>query len=241
MNTKNFLNNLNPPQKKAVEHTDGPLLILAGAGSGKTRVITYRIANLIFNKGVSPSNILAVTFTNKAAEEMKERITKVSDAVRRGGQSGAGSQMTGLWIGTFHSICLRLLRRHGSVLGFRNDFYIYDKSDQMDLVRECVKELNINDEIYPVNSLSNKVSHLKNRLITPDEFAMTSKGFGMDDKVLQVYRLYQEKLVSRHAMDFDDLIMKCVELLETNEEILRKYQEAFQYKVIKKFNTFHYK
>ena len=152
-----FLDNLNPPQKKAVEHTDGPLLILAGAGSGKTRVITYRIANLIFNKGVSPSNILAVTFTNKAAAEMKERIAGVSEAVSRGAQSGAGTQMSGLWIGTFHSICLRLLRRHGSVLGFRNDFYIYDKSDQMDLVRECVKELNINDEMYPVSSLSNRV------------------------------------------------------------------------------------
>lgn len=230
-----FLNNLNPPQKKAVEHTEGPLLILAGAGSGKTRVITYRIANLIFNKGISPSNILAVTFTNKAAEEMKERIAKVSDSVSRDVQSGSGSQITGLWIGTFHSICLRLLRRHGSVLGFRNDFYIYDKSDQMDLVRECVKELNINDEIYPVNSLSNRVSHLKNRLVTPDEFAKTSKGFGMDDKALKVYRLYQEKLVSRHAMDFDDLIMKCVELLETNEEICRKYQEAFQYVLVDEY------
>ena len=231
----NFLDNLNPPQKKAVEHTDGPLLILAGAGSGKTRVITYRIANLIFNKGVSPSNILAVTFTNKAAAEMKERIAGVSEAVSRGAQSGAGTQMSGLWIGTFHSICLRLLRRHGSVLGFRNDFYIYDKSDQMDLVRECVKELNINDEMYPVSSLSNRVSHLKNRLITPDEFAKTSKGFGMDDKALKVYRLYQEKLAARHAMDFDDLIMKCVELFETNEEILRKYQEAFRYVLVDEY------
>ncbi len=231
----NFLNNLNPPQKKAVEHGDGPLLILAGAGSGKTRVITYRIANLICNRGVSPSNILAVTFTNKAAEEMKERIAGVSVAVCRGTQSGSGSQMTGLWIGTFHSICLRLLRRHGSILGFRSDFYIYDKSDQMDLVRECVRELNINDEIYPVNSLSSRVSHLKNRLITPDEFSKTSKGFGMDDKALKVYRLYQEKLISRHAMDFDDLIMKCVELLETNEEICRKYQDEFRYVLVDEY------
>lgn len=230
-----FLDNLNPPQKKAVEHTEGPLLILAGAGSGKTRVITCRIANLIFNKGVLPSNILAVTFTNKAANEMKERIAGVSNAVNRGAGSGAAGRMTGLWIGTFHSICLRLLRRHGSALGFRNDFYIYDKSDQADLVRECVKELNINDEIYPVNSLSGRISHLKNRLITIDDFQKTSKGFGMDDKVLKVYSLYQEKLSSRHAMDFDDLIMKCVELFENNDEIRGKYQETFSYILVDEY------
>src|SRR3990172_151013 len=222
-----FLNNLNPPQLKAVEHTDGPLLILAGAGSGKTRVITYRIANLIFNKGVSPSNILAVTFTNKAAGEMKERINKFQAENRHG--------TNGLWIGTFHSICLRLLRRHGSVLGYRNDFSISDKSDQLDIVRECVKELNINDEIYPVNSLANRVSHLKNRLITPDEFAKTSKGFGVDDKALKVYRLYQEKLASRHAMDFDDLIMKCVELFEKNQELRDKYQETLRYILVDEY------
>ena len=222
-----FLDNLNPPQLKAVEHTDGPLLILAGAGSGKTRVITYRIANLIFNKGVSPSNILAVTFTNKAAEEMKERINKFQMENRHG--------VNGLWIGTFHSICLRLLRRHGSVLGYRNDFSISDKSDQLDIVRECVKELNINDEIYPVNSLANRVSHLKNRLITPDEFAKTSKGFGVDDKALKVYRLYQEKLASRHAMDFDDLIMKCVELFEKNQELRDKYQETLRYILVDEY------
>lgn len=232
-----FLNNLNPPQKKAVEHTDGPLLILAGAGSGKTRVITCRIANLIFSKGVSPSNILAVTFTNKAAAEMKERICKVwnAESGMRNEKPHPTVSLNGLWIGTFHSVCLRLLRRHGSILGFRSDFYIYDKSDQMDIVRECVKELNINDEIYPVNSLSNRVSHLKNRLITPDEFSKTSKGFGMDDKVSKVYRLYQEKLLSRHAMDFDDLIMKCVELFETNEEMCRKYQEAFRYVLVDEY------
>ena len=251
-----LLENLNPPQRKAVEHTEGPLLVLAGAGSGKTRVIIYRIAYLIYNKGISPDNILAVTFTNKAAEEMKERISRVrksppllrlrsgqaypSPDTKSGGEGmGGGAQvrgnMNGLWIGTFHSICLRLLRRHSQVIGYRNDFSIYDKSDQSGLVKECVKELNINEELYPANSIARRISYLKNRLITPDKFSKTAKEFGMDARVLTAYRLYQDKLVNSHAMDFDDLLMKCAELFEKNPDILHRYQDRFRYILVDEY------
>jgi len=202
-----LLNNLNPSQRKAVEYTEGPLLVLAGAGSGKTRVITFRIAHLIYNQGIFPGNILAVTFTNKAAEEMKGRILKLCKSEQNSdSRTETRNHMDGIWIGTFHSICLRLLRRHCQVLGFRNDFTIYDKSDQMGLVKECVRELNINEDMYSASSISSRISFLKGRMITPDEFSRSSRGFGIDDKVLKVYSLYQDKLVSNNAMDFDDLI-----------------------------------
>ncbi|MBI5193828.1 MAG: UvrD-helicase domain-containing protein [Nitrospirae bacterium] len=232
------LSHLNPPQRKAVEYIDGPLLVIAGAGSGKTRVIIYRIANLIYNHGVSPENILAVTFTNKAAEEMKERILKLVSskqlAVNSKMQEVRG-HLGSLWIGTFHSICLRLLRRYGQLIGFRNDFYIYDKGDQLSLIKECVKELNINEEQYSVNSIGSRISYMKGRLITPQQFAMQSHGFGMDDKVLKVFRLYEDKLKKNNAMDFDDLIMKCVNLFENNPELLSRYQETFRYILVDEY------
>ena len=237
------LSNLNPPHRKAVEHTEGPLLILAGAGSGKTRVITYRIAHLIHNRGISPAHILAVTFTNKAAEEMKERIRKLDSNEEAAGnrfevrskKSEVRNQMDGLWIGTFHSICLRLLRRYGQVIGYRNDFSVYDKSDQLGVVRECVKELNINDELYPVNSIARRISYLKRRLITPQESAQKAHDFGADARVLAAYRLYQDKLTKNNAMDFDDLIMRCVELLKKDSEILNRYQEMFKYILVDEY------
>ena len=236
MQFPDLLNNLNPSQRKAVEYTEGPLLVLAGAGSGKTRVITFRIAHLIYNQGIFPGNILAVTFTNKAAEEMKGRILKlckgeqISDSITE-----TRNHMDGIWIGTFHSICLRLLRRHCQVLGFRNDFTIYDKSDQMGLVKECVRELNINEDMYSASSISSRISFLKGRMITPDEFSRSSRGFGIDDKVLKVYSLYQDKLVSNNAMDFDDLIMRCIDLFEKESEILGRYQDKFRYILVDEY------
>lgn len=226
MEDMDLLRNLNPSQRKAVEYTEGPLLVLAGAGSGKTRVITHRIAHLIYNKRVSPGNILAVTFTNKAAEEMKERIGRFQIS---------GHPLDGLWIGTFHSICLRLLRRHNNVIGYSNDFSIYDKSDQMELVKECGKELNINEDLYPASSIARRISFLKGRLVTPQEFSRKAQGFGMDDKVLKVYRLYQDKLIKKNGMDFDDLIMRCVELLEKDSGILNRYQDMFKYILVDEY------
>ncbi|MEE8185773.1 MAG: DUF3553 domain-containing protein [Thermodesulfobacteriota bacterium] len=248
----NLLGNLNPPQLKAVEHTDGPLLVLAGAGSGKTRVITYRVAHLVYNTGVAPNNILAVTFTNKAAEEMKERILRLRKSplpspitpppilppqVGEGevGETRVRNHMNGVWIGTFHSICLRLLRRHSQAVGYRNDFYIHDKSDQWAHVKECLKELNINKDLYPVNSIVRGISYLKSRLITPHEFSQMAKSFGMDDKLSKVYRLYQDRLARQHIMDFDDLIMKCVELFEKDSEILSRYQDIFRYILVDEY------
>ena len=236
MQFPDLLNNLNPSQRKAVEYTEGPLLVLAGAGSGKTRVITFRITHLIYNQGTFPGSILAVTFTNKAAEEMKGRILKlckgeqISDSITE-----TRNHMDGIWIGTFHSICLRLLRRHCQVLGFRNDFTIYDKSDQMGLVKECVRELNINEDMYSASSISSRISFLKGRMITPDEFSRSSRGFGIDDKVLKVYSLYQDKLVSNNAMDFDDLIVRCIDLFEKESEILSRYQDKFRYILVDEY------
>jgi len=231
-----LLNNLNPSQRKAVEYTEGPLLVLAGAGSGKTRVITFRIAHLIYNQGIFPGNILAVTFTNKAAEEMKGRILKLCKSAQNSdSRTETRNHMDGIWIGTFHSICLRLLRRHCQVLGFRNDFTIYDKSDQMGLVKECVRELNINEDMYSASSISSRISFLKGRMITPDEFSRSSRGFGIDDKVLKVYSLYQDKLVSNNAMDFDDLIVRCIDLFEKESEILGRYQDKFRYILVDEY------
>ena len=219
-----------------MEYTEGPLLVLAGAGSGKTRVITFRIAHLIYNQGIFPGNILAVTFTNKAAEEMKGRILKLCKSAQNSdSRTETRNHMDGIWIGTFHSICLRLLRRHCQVLGFRNDFTIYDKSDQMGLVKECVRELNINEDMYSASSISSRISFLKGRMITPDEFSRSSRGFGIDDKVLKVYSLYQDKLVSNNAMDFDDLIVRCIDLFEKESEILSRYQDKFRYILVDEY------
>jgi len=231
------LDNLNPLQRKVVEHPGGPLLVIAGAGSGKTRVIVCRIARLIFHTGVSPENILVVTFTNKAAGEMKERILRLSPpldlypvekGVRRKG-------LEGLWIGTFHSICLRLLRRHSRTIDYKNDFAIFDKADQLSLVKECIRELDINEDIYPASSISRRISYLKGRLVTPEEFERHAYGFGMDEKVLKVYRLYQDKLFKNNAMDFDDLIMRCIDLFEKDRGILEEYQDQFRHILVDEY------
>jgi len=224
-----LLSALNPLQRQAVEYTEGPLLILAGAGSGKTRVITHRIACLVYHRGVSPGHILAVTFTNKASEEMKARIFKLRDA-----ECGMRN-MGGLWTGTFHSICLRFLRMHSQVIGYRKDFSVYDKADQLGLVRECTKELNISDDRYPASAIARQISFLKGRLTTPAEFSQRAQGFGMEDKVLKVYRMYQDKLARNHAMDFDDLIMRCIELFEKDSEVLGRYQERFKYVLVDEY------
>src|ERR1700737_1115057 len=214
---------LNPQQREAVTHGEGPLLVLAGAGSGKTRVITYRIAWLIGERGVSPSNILAVTFTNKAANEMLTRVERLVPKI------GARP-----WIGTFHSTSLRVLRRHADRLGYTKSFAVYDTADQMTLIRRCMREMNMNDEAFPPRSILSRVSHAKNELIGPAEYEKTNLDF-FGARVAAIYRLYQKRLKEFDAMDFDDLIGNYVLLLEQNEDVRNELHERFQHLLIDEY------
>ncbi|MEO5657115.1 MAG: UvrD-helicase domain-containing protein, partial [Nitrospiria bacterium] len=219
-----FLNDLNPPQREAVLHGDGPLLILAGAGSGKTRVIAYRIAHLIAERGVWPSQILAVTFTNKAAGEMKERVGRL-----------LGASARGLWVSTFHSACVRILRSHADRLGYPKEFVIYDSGDQAALIRECVRALSINEDVYKPQAIARRISDLKNRLTTPETYRGEAEGFGIEDKVAQVYALYRDRLRTAAAWDFDDLLMQAVALFERAPDVLQGYQRQFRYLMVDEY------
>src|SRR5437762_2528698 len=212
------LTGLNPRQRDAVTHGDGPLLVLAGAGSGKTRVITYRIAWLIGERGVPPYNILAVTFTNKAANEMLSRVEHLVPNI------GARP-----WIGTCHSTSLRMLRRYADRLGYTKSFTVYDTSDQLTLIRRCMRELNINDEAFPPRSVLTRISSSKNELIGPVEYEKTNLDF-FGARVSEIYRLYQKRLREYDAMDFDDLIGNYVQLLEKNEDIREELQRRLDRK-----------
>jgi len=225
-----YLNNLNPPQREAVLHGDGPLLILAGAGSGKTRVITCRIAHLIRERGVDPGNILAVTFTNKAANEMRERLERMLDI-----PLGRGIGYGGLWISTFHSACVRVLRQHIHALGYKKNFVIYDESDRSSLVKVCVADLRIDAERYQPRAIGAKISALKNNLTDAEEFARTGAGFGFDEAVSRVYSMYEEKLRESGGLDFDDLLMLTVRLFERNRDVLAYYQGLFRHILIDEY------
>ncbi|HET8796899.1 MAG TPA: UvrD-helicase domain-containing protein [Thermoanaerobaculia bacterium] len=218
------LSTLNPRQREAVMHGDGPLLVLAGAGSGKTRVITYRIAYLIGELGVRPQNILAVTFTNKAAAEMLHRVDHLVPP------SGGYRP----WIGTFHSTSLRILRRYADRLGFTKSFAVYDTSDQLTLIRRCMQELNVNDDAFPPRSVLSRISNAKNELIGPVEYEKTNHDF-FGARVSEVYRLYQKRLREFDAMDFDDLIGKYVELLTQHEDVRDELHDRFQHLLIDEY------
>ncbi|HEX7708509.1 MAG TPA: UvrD-helicase domain-containing protein [Thermoanaerobaculia bacterium] len=218
------LSGLNPQQREAVTHGTGPLLVLAGAGSGKTRVITYRIAYLMGEMGVRPSGILAVTFTNKAAAEMLHRVDQLVPPT-------GGSRP---WVGTFHSTSLRILRRHADRLGFTKSFAIYDTSDQMTLIRRCMRELNVNDEAFPPRAVLTRISHAKNELIGPVEYEKTNHDF-FGARVAEIYRLYQKKLREFDAMDFDDMIGNYVQLLEKNDDIRAELHERFPHLLIDEY------
>jgi DNA helicase II / ATP-dependent DNA helicase PcrA len=220
----NFLDDLNAQQLEAVESTEGPLLILAGAGSGKTRVITYRIAHLVRNRLVNPDQILAVTFTNKAADEMKGRVLRL-----------LGDQAKRVWISTFHSACVRILRKEIQRLGYQQDFMILDYPDQIKLVKECVKELNINEELYDPKEISRRISRLKNQLDAPESYAQECQPFGMEDKVAKVYSQYQRRLRGNNSLDFDDLLMLTAGLFEANQQVLDLYRERFRYLMIDEY------
>ena len=213
-----FIKGLNDRQKEAVLHTEGPLLILAGAGSGKTRVLTHRIAYLIEEKGIFPGNILAITFTNKAANEMKERVAGLLDG-----------DINNIWMGTFHSICVRILRRDIDKIGFERSFSIYDRDDQITLVKECIKEINLDKDMYKERVVLSIISSLKDSMTKPDTYINQNYDDYYKRNVGEIYALYEKKLKGNNALDFDDLIIKTVELFKTNPTILEYYQNKFRY------------
>jgi len=225
-----YLENLNPPQREAVLYGDGPLLILAGAGSGKTRVITCRIAHLIRERGVDPYNILAVTFTNKAANEMRERLERMIDI-----PLGRGVGYGGLWISTFHSACVRILRQYIDRMGYKKHFIIYDETDRSSLIKACASDLRVDTERYQPRAIGAKISALKNNLTDAEQFQKTSAGFGFDDAVSRVYALYEEKLRESGSLDFDDLLMLTVRLFERHPDVLTYFQNLFHHILIDEY------
>jgi len=218
-----YLADLNPPQREAVLATEGPLLVIAGAGSGKTRVLTYRVAHLINAVGAKPNEILAITFTNKAAGEMRERLQRLLGASGRG-----------LWILTFHAACGRILRREAQRLGYRSNFTIYDQADQIRLVKQCLEELERDPKRFTPRGIHNQISHAKDQLVGPAEYAERVQSF-YDQTVADVYQLYQRRLFASNAVDFDDLLMLTVDVLDRFPEAREKWQNAFRYIVVDEY------
>lgn len=224
---------LNEQQKEAVFHTEGPLLILAGAGSGKTRVLTHRIAYLIEERGVNPWNILAITFTNKAAGEMRERVDRLV---------GFGAES--IWVSTFHSTCVRILRRYIDRIGFDTNFTIYDSDDQKSLMRDVCRVLDVDTKKYKERMFLSAISAAKDEMITPDEYELNAAGDFGKQKIAQVYREYERQLHANNALDFDDLLLKTVQLFQTQPDVLGSYQERFRYIMVDEYqdtNTVQFK
>lgn len=219
-----LLDSLNEMQREAVQATEGPLLILAGAGSGKTRVLTHRAAFLVKEMGIDPYNIMAITFTNKAAGEMRERIDQMV---------GFGADR--IWVATFHSTCVRILRRYIDRLGYSNSFTIYDADDQKSLIKAICKALEIDTKLHKERSFMSAISSAKDELIDPDQFESQAAGDYSKRLQADVYREYQKRLKSNHALDFDDLIMKTVELFRQDKEVLRNYQNRFRYLMVDEY------
>ena len=214
---------VNEEQKKAIEHIDGPLLIIAGAGSGKTRVLTYRYAHLVMNYSISFENILAITFTNKAADEMKDRISNLLNL-----------EVSPKWISTFHSSCVKILRIHGHLIGFKNNFTIYDQSDSLKLIRNCMRENDVDLKQYSPKRFQAHISSLKNMRVSPGESVETAESF-FEVKVAEIYTSYQKKLILSNSMDFDDLLNRTVELLETSDQALEYWSNKFQYIMVDEY------
>ncbi|WP_287493414.1 DNA helicase PcrA [Sellimonas sp.] len=215
---------LNDMQKEAVYQTEGPVLILAGAGSGKTRVLTHRIAYLIEEKGVNPWNILAITFTNKAAGEMRERVDQLV---------GFGSES--IWVSTFHSACVRILRRFIDRLGYDTNFTIYDTDDQKSLMKEVCRYLQIDTKMYKERALLSAISSAKNEMISPEEYRLEAEGDFSRKKIAEVYAEYEKQLRANNALDFDDLLVKAVQLFQTQPDVLEYYQERFRYIMVDEY------
>src|SRR3989344_5516271 len=227
-----LLNDLNPDQQKAVIHTDGPVLILAGAGSGKPRVLTYRVAYLIAESRVSPHNVLMVTFTNKAANEMKERIRKLLTGDRKQGTADKTSEIP--YAGTFHSLCAKILRVEGKHINISPAFVIYDDQDQVDAIKDVMKKLDISVKQYNPRAVLATISQAKNELIPALEYPELARG-NFQEPVARVYLGYQKLLLENEALDFDDLLMKTVQLFQKNPEVLGKYQEKYHYVLVDEY------
>ena len=218
-----YLADLNEAQREAVVATEGPLLVVAGAGSGKTRVLTYRVAHLIHACGVKPNEILAITFTNKAAGEMRERL-----------EAMLGGTARAIWILTFHAACGRILRREAERLGYRSSFTIYDDQDQVRLTKACLEELGKDPKRFSPRGIHHQISQAKNQLVSPEAYAKRVASF-WDQTVAEVYELYQRRLHASNAVDFDDLIMLTVEVLERFPEALTRWQKAFRYILVDEY------
>jgi DNA helicase-2/ATP-dependent DNA helicase PcrA len=219
-----FLDSLNPEQREAVLHTSGPLLILAGAGSGKTRVITSRIAYLVGDGHAKPHEVLAVTFTNKAAEEMRARV-----------ESLLGSDVTGMWVSTFHALCARLLRREAPAIGLSRDFVIYDSSDQLTVVKQALKSLQIDDSFIQPRAALSRISSAKNRMEGPDAIANAAGWNRRDEQIARVYAYYLNALTECNALDFDDLLLKTVDVFEQSERVRQKYAGQFRFVMVDEY------
>ena len=215
---------LNAPQREAVQHTEGPVLILAGAGSGKTRVITHRIVHLIRNCGVRAEQILAVTFTNKAAQEMRQRVHGL-----------LGASGLPLWLSTFHAACVRLLRREADHLGLAANFVIYDAADQLSLIKQCVRDLEVAEDMYAPQQIRRRISTLKNDLIDAETFQREAADYGLDAAVARVYDIYQARLRENNALDFDDLLMLTVQMLRHHDAIRQRYQHRLRYLMVDEY------
>jgi len=220
---EDLLADLNPAQREAVLHVDGPLLVVAGAGSGKTRVLTHRVAHLIRAHGVKPNEILAITFTNKAATEMRERLERM-----------LGRTARAIWILTFHAACGRMLRREAERLGYRSNFTIYDQADQVRLVKACLEELGKDPKRFTPRGIHSQISNAKNQLISPDEYTARISSF-WDQTVAEVYELYQRRLFRSNAVDFDDMLMLTVQVLERFPEARERWQHAFRHVLVDEY------
>ena len=221
---QNLLENLNDKQKEAVLATDGPCLVIAGAGSGKTKVLTHKIAYLMAEKYVKPWNILAITFTNKAANEMKQRA-----------ESLVGGAVNDIWIGTFHSICVRILRKFIDRIGFDNSFIIFDTSDQKTVVKECLKELKVDDKLFSDKSVLYEISNAKNEMLDPIQYSVKYNGDFRKETIAKIYNLYQEKLKENNAIDFDDIINFTIKILTENNDVLEFYTDKFRYVLVDEY------
>jgi DNA helicase-2/ATP-dependent DNA helicase PcrA len=227
-NNLDYLKQLNPEQREAVLHKEGPLLILAGAGSGKTSTMTHRIAHLIREEGVSPYEILAVTFTNKAAKEMRDRVEALI------------GEAQGMWILTFHSACLRILRMYADRLGYSRDFVVYDPADQKTIIKNCMKELGVDEKRYTVEYFLSIISDCKEKGINPAEFAEENAGNPRGKIAAEIFNAYEKTLRANQAMDFDDLLLQAVRLFEQDEEVLGRFQQRFRYIMVDEYQDTNY-
>ena len=221
---KDILEGLNDKQYQAVINTEGPNLIIAGAGSGKTKVLTHKIAYLISKKNIKPWQILAITFTNKAANEMKTRVESI-----------IGDDAKDMWIGTFHSICVKILRRFIDRIGYEKSFIIFDTSDQKSLVKQCLKQLNIDDKLFTDRAVLSEISNSKNEMLTPAQYLARANGEHRKEKIGEVYTLYQKKLKENNSLDFDDIINFTINILTENPDVLEYYSEKFKYVLVDEY------